>query len=798
VKPNTKGAKHEGRDLILHDLTKKVDHHFGSVSQHAFNKPGTLLAYTRDAADQTGNGLYILNLRSGLRIPLDQDSATYSNLIWDEDGTALALLKGNPEEGFVHRRNLLLVVTFSSADNPETYTLDPSENVDFPGEMTISEKSDLFFSSPATRVFFGIKDQEPDAKKKRKSAKKSDQREEAPKDEDPPVKDPAPSSNLDIWHWKDERIQSVQRSRAQRQRNRTDRAVFHLEDRRFLRLTDETMKSITLTRDGNWGIGTDDREFVHDWKTPRVDHYRVNIQTGERELILAAHHQTLRLASRRGRARASALSPDGKYFLYWKDSQFWLYDLASATTVNLTKDAAVEFTDQQYDYPGDQPSYGISGWTRDGNAVVLNHRYDLWRQPLDGSSATNLTAGLGSKEEIRFRVLFLDEEERSIDLSRPVWLEAYGEWTKKAGFFQLNPQKAPAAIGEEPTPLIFKDRSFGRLSKAKKAERYMVTIESFALCPDYYVADKNLENLRRITDANPQQVEYRWGHRVLFDYTSNDGVRLQAALAVPDRRKPDERLPMLVSFYEKTSHYLHAYERPRYARSSGSHLMETVSKGYLLLSPDIHFNTGATGDDMLECVEAAVDRAVELGYADPDRVGLCGFSFSGYGATYIATRSNKFAAVSAGAGVMELGSDFHHLWGYSVGDKRGAGENAHQYNIYGQGRMGTDPHEDFELYRDQSPLTHVPQMTTPVLFMQGEADSTVAWIEAVSIYNAMRFHGKNIILLSYPDEGHGLSKRVNRIDFTRRVMEFFDHHLKDTPAPDWMTRGVPFLEKPKQ
>ena len=86
-------------------------------------------------------------------------------------------------------------------------------------------------------------------------------------------------------------------------------------------------------------------------------------------------------------------------------------------------------------------------------------------------------------------------------------------------------------------------------------------------------------------------------------------------------------------------------------------------------------------------------------------------------------------------------------------------------------------------------------MTTPLLIMQGEADPLVAWIEAIEMYNAMRFNGKKVILLSYPDEGHGLSKRVNRMDLTRRVIEFFDHYLMDKPAPDWMTKGVPFLEK---
>jgi dipeptidyl aminopeptidase/acylaminoacyl peptidase len=222
--------------------------------------------------------------------------------------------------------------------------------------------------------------------------------------------------------------------------------------------------------------------------------------------------------------------------------------------------------------------------------------------------------------------------------------------------------------------------------------------------------------------------------------------------------------------------------------------METISKGYLLLSPDVHFRIGSTMEDMLECVEAAVDKAIELGYADPDRIGLMGHSFSGAGAVYISARSKKFAAVSAGAGAVDP-SGLHHLWGYTADRKTGSGVVAHQYEIYGQGRMGALPIEDFEAYRRGAFIDHVPEMTTPLLLMQGEADDTVGWIEAIGIYNAMRFNDKKIILLSYPGEGHSLGKRVNRIDFTKRMIEYFDHYLKGKPAPDWITKGVPFLEK---
>jgi dipeptidyl aminopeptidase/acylaminoacyl peptidase len=271
-------------------------------------------------------------------------------------------------------------------------------------------------------------------------------------------------------------------------------------------------------------------------------------------------------------------------------------------------------------------------------------------------------------------------------------------------------------------------------------------------------------------------------------------VRLQGALAIPDSRKGDERLPMVVSFYEKSSWYVNKYERPAYAYSSWSHLMEMVSNGYMLLFPDVHFRIGSTSEDLLECVEAAVDKAIELGYADPDRIGLMGHSFSGGGAVYIAGRSKKFAAVSAGAASVDP-NGLHHLWGYSADRKTGSGVSAHQYEIYGQGRMGAVPIEDFEAYRSGAFIDHVPEMITPLLLMQGEADDIVAWIEAVGIYNAMRFYGKKIILLSYPGEGHSLEKRVNRIDFTKRMIEYFDHYLKGKPADDWIKNGVPFLEK---
>ena len=403
-KPKTKGAEHAGSDLILHDLKSSLDHHFGSVSSYRFNKSGTLLAYTRDAADKTANGLYVLNLESGLRIPLDQDAATYSQMTWDENGTALAALKGKTKEGFLEKENRLIAFTALTEGSSVSHELNPTENLDFPRDMVISEKGQLSWNTGTTKIFFGIKKQEPDPTKK-----------ESEKDRDVGNKKgskKSPSSDLDVWHWNDVRIQSVQRARSKRERDFTDRSVYHLELKQFVRLTDETMKKISITRDGKWGVGRDERQYIHDWKALKSDYFRVDTKTGERCPMLTALRRSL------------GLSPDSKHFAYWKDANVWVYHLDSGKTLNLTKDAPVSFVDQEYDHPDEKASYGLNGWTKDGKAVILNHRYDLWLQPLNGEPAKNLTGGVGSEGEIRLRPVRLDRDEKFIDLSKPIILSA--------------------------------------------------------------------------------------------------------------------------------------------------------------------------------------------------------------------------------------------------------------------------------------------------------------------------------------------------------------------------------------
>jgi dipeptidyl aminopeptidase/acylaminoacyl peptidase len=763
-----------GADAVLHDLGTGRSLFLGSVGDIAFNRQGDLLGYAVDAAVRDGNGLFVVDLRDGRTHVLDNDARRYARLAWSDDGNGLAVLKGKEVEKMRERDNILLAYTHlrASFDDPElaAATLDPATAAGFPKGFVVSERAPLSWSEDGRRVFLGIIPQTaaPDTARRRST-------------------DSIP--DVDVWRTQDERIQSVQMIRAEADRNFTFRQAFDVTAARFVPLADSTMRDLELSPDGRWAVGRDARAYTSDYARPTADLYRVNTATGERTLMLKAQ-----LIG----AHALGISPDGRHYLYWKDDRFHAYDLDAGAAKPLAGMSDGSFVNAEYDHPGPRPSYGVAGYTSDGSGVIVNHRYDLWLLPLAGTApARNLTKGAGARGELRLRYVRMEPIDSSaprrtrtgdeIDLSKPVTLSAYGEYTKKAGFYRL--------AGGELRELVFDDAVFSTPVKAERADRFLFTRQTFAEYPDLRVAGADLRDSRKISDANPQHAEYTWGRRVLFDYQNRDGVRLQGILTLPDDYQPGERRPMLVSFYEKNSQNLHRYTPPSFLTGMGSLPVEALSRGYITMLADVHFRTGSSHSDMLECVEAATRKVIELGYADPARIGVHGHSYGGEGAAYIGTRSKLFAAVGMGAGVTDLYSDFSQSWGWSYQVTGGSGANGNEYYLFGQGRWGKSPWDDPELYRSESALAHAPNAVAPFLIMHGTADPTVAFSEGMNFYNALRYNGKNAVMLAYPGEGHGLRGLANRRDLTIRYFQFFDHFLKGEPAPKWMTDGVPYLVK---
>lgn len=757
-KPSDDNSKHNGKDLILKRLSDGQVTNIGNVGSYAFNKRGNYLAYTIDADGMAGNGVYILNLETGENKTLHADSSKYNQLVWDDadadrnewlkKGKNLAVLKGTSADTTLHMPNALLVFTNLSTPQFKKQIFNAASLTGFPKGMIISDNGNISFSEDAKTILFGIRSQE----KKIKMSKDT-------------------VANVDVWHWKDEQIQSVQMRRAEQEKKFTYLSSIDLLTGKFSRLADEALRSISVTKNSLYAIGRDEKPYTDDinWGISPADLYRVNIKDGSHKIFAKNVNRPL------------SASPDGRYYIYQLDSSLHVVDLSTLAITNVSKSAPVKFMDMDHPYPHEKPPYGVAGWTKDGKGVIINHQYDLWLLSLDGTKATNLTNGAGTKDEIRFRYVSIDPMEDYIDTKKPIILSAYGEWTKKSGYYMVMP-------GQNPKALVYKDRSFGNLLKAVNADRLIYTSQTFVDFPDFYTSTASFTNPKKITNVNPQQKNYAWGKRVLVDYKNSKGERLQGTLTLPAGYEQGKKYPAIIYFYEKQSQTHNQYSMPVY--DDRPHMSLYASNGYLVFQPDNVYEEGRPGTSALDCITAAANKIIELGYADPEKIALQGHSWGGYQTSFILTQTDMFACIITGAPPTNLESFYNNIYGST-------GTNHHGIMELGQVRMGRNatPWAAREAYQRESPMFHAPNIKTPFMILHGTADGAVDWGQGLEFYNAARRLGKEVIFVSYPNEGHHLAVEANQKDFLARMQQYFDHYLKGAPEPEWMKQGILNINK---
>jgi dipeptidyl aminopeptidase/acylaminoacyl peptidase len=763
-------AKQKGADLVLRELTSGITQNVGNVNLYDFDDAGHMLAYTVDAAERTGNGVYVIDLATSQSKVLNSASLDYDQLTWGDKDDALAVLRGDKKKENLQRDNTLLVWKDVTASAPRAIEYDPAKDGSFPKAMVVSELGALRWARDGSRLFVGLKEQEPD----------------------PAAAPPStePKANVDVWHWKDAEVQSVPMIRIGQERRATLPAAFDVASGKLVRISDDVMRNVTPLPDPHWALGRVDTAYRTEvqWGGSKADLYRVNTSTGERSLI------------ERGVTRTMGSSPDGRYYLYLKDKKIVAYNAETGKNTILAANDKIDFIDATDDHPYEKPTYGVAGWSKDGKSLIVNHRYDLYLLPLDGGKATNLTGGVGDAERIVFRLVRLDrpggggrggrggafganagdDEDQGVDLTKPLLLSAYGEWTKKSGYYTLN-------VGSKPAPLIYDDESIGQAQKATQADRVVFTRQTFSESPDLWVTNTSFASPTKVTNANPFISEYAWGSKKLIDFKNSKGQHLQGTLTLPANYEPGKKYPMLVYFYEILSNTHNSFPMPIY--DDRPHFAEYASDGYLVFEPDIVYEVGKPGSSALDCVTSGVKEVIKQGFADPKHIGIQGHSWGGYETSYILTQTDMFAAVVTGAPPSNLVSFY---------DETYPGTGTLQQGIVevGQVRMGTNPWDSHQLFEDQSAVYNVRNIKTPFLILHGTADNEVDWHQGLELYGAAKRWGKQVILLSYPGEPHHLARKENQKDFQLRMKEFFDHYLKDKPAPKWMTDGVSQVEKP--
>ncbi|MFZ3245522.1 MAG: prolyl oligopeptidase family serine peptidase [Candidatus Acidiferrales bacterium] len=763
----TSGAKKEfGTELVLRNLQTRKERTFADVLAYTLSKDGATLVYAVAAKNEAADGLFAVNVAgdSGAQALLTRPGK-YVQLSWDEPQKQLAFLSDRDDAKAKQPKLALYLWERGRMAAEEAVSV---TSPGFREGFVISEKGAISFSHDGGRIFFGC----APPRAEHNSA------DDVPADE---------KVNADLWSWKDEHIQPMQRIRAEQERNRTYRAVYHVAEKKMVQLGDETMREVTPSEDGLWAIGADDRAYgpVMDYDATYSDYYLVDTRTGERRLILKKQLEDF------GQGGAALRwAPDGEHILYFADKDWMTISVPDGAITSLTHGRGVNFWREDVDYPAAAPPYGAAGWTKDGKYVLLYDKFDIWRMTPDGSEAVNLTRGVGRSSHIEFRHVYFggnakDPEARWIDATKPLLLKATDTETFDSGFYRMRADGTPDAT-DAPQKLIFDAKAYTEPVKAKNADVAIVAASTFEEFPDLQVTDSNFASLKKVTDANPQQAQMLWGSAELIHYLNADGVPLEGILYKPANFDPQKKYPMIIYIYEKLSNNLHEYyaPQPRHTIIPSYY----ASNGYLILEPDIVYTIGEPGQSALKCVLPAIDSIVARGFVDEKAIGIEGHSWGGYQISYMITQTNRFRAAEAGAPVVDMFSSYDGIrWGSGM-------PRQFQYE-HTQSRIGGTPWQAPLKYMENSPIFMADPVTTPLLILQNDADTAVPWYQGIEYYLALRRLGKEVYMFSYNGEPHGIVRRADAMDFTVRMQEYFDHFLKGAPEPDWMVHGISYLDK---
>jgi dipeptidyl aminopeptidase/acylaminoacyl peptidase len=762
--------KEYGTDLVLRNLSKADNNErtFANALDYSFARDGKTLALTVSSRKEEENGVYsVTPVVDAAPVALLAGKGSYSKLTWDREQTQLAFLSDKDDAA---SKPAKLKVYWWDRKSAQAVELLSAGTAGFPQGMAVSDRGNFGFSRDGRRLMAAYaKPGKPEPEK--------------------PAETPAtPAASgadekvlLDLWHYKDDYVQPMQRIQANAERNRSYAGVFHIADRKYVPVASPQMAQASFSDDGLRALGTDDRAYRTrvDYDGRYNDVYLVDTANGQRNPLLRG----LRGGGFGG--GGAQLSPDGQWAMYFNEKHWHLIKLADGTSRNMTAKLSVAFHNEDDDHPEPPNSYRSAGWARDSKSFLAYDKFDVWQLFVDGQAARNLTAGAGRSGKIEFRVQSIEpvepEDERGIDLSKPLTLTAEHQTTRETGFYRVEPGSVAS-----PTRLLWGAKRYRYVGRAKDADVLLITASRFDEYPDLYTTNSGFSAPKKVSSGGEQLKQFAWGSSELISYRSADGKQLQAGLYKPANFDSRKKYPMLVYYYEIMSNGVHNFSEPRPGHNPNFSLY--TSNGYVVLNPDIVYEIGYPGQSALKCVTAAVDAVVAMGFVDEKRIGLAGHSWGGYQTAYIITQTTRFAAAEAGAPVGNMTSAYSGIrWGSGM-------PRQFQYEK-SQSRIGRTLYEAPHLYIENSPIFHVRRVSTPLLILHDDNDDAVPWYQGIELFLAMRRNGKEAYLLNYNGEFHGLRRRHNQKDYTWRMMQFFDHHLKGEPAPDWMKKGVPYIER---
>lgn len=494
-----------------------------------------------------------------------------------------------------------------------------------------------------------------------------------------------------------------------------------------------------------------------------VDLYLTDLKTNETILLLEKQTQ---------KVQTFGASSKGNYLYYYRDKNWWVYDLKKKSHINITKDLPFPVENFKHDEAGPKYGFGCAGWSSDNQHIFIYDEYDIWQITPDGKERTRITNG--RELQIRFRVeedLYVNKlyrggielltytlnKEEGIIIStldkNKNW--GYYIWTEKEGLKKIHHNNSKSS----------------RIKTTSKSQEMIWIEEDVTIPPRVVFKSKKEIKSKLVYQSNRHYQEFESRKAELIKYTNSKGDSLNGVLYYPVNYDKAKKYPMVVFIYERLSQRLHQYENPTLYNRGGFSKANYIHDGYFVLFPDIVYEVGNPGISANDCVERAVNEVLKMNRVDENRIGIYGHSFGGYEVASIITQTNIFKAAVVGSGVTDLTNLYVQMnWSWNR-------TQAWRFESQ-QMRMGSNPFENVDGYKNNSPIANTVKINTPVLIWTGKEDFNVDWNQSIYLHMALRRLQKKNKLILFPNEGHTINTMENQVLLTKEIKKWFDEHLK--------------------
>jgi dipeptidyl aminopeptidase/acylaminoacyl peptidase len=422
--------------------------------------------------------------------------------------------------------------------------------------------------------------------------------------------------------------------------------------------------------------------------------------------------------------------------------------------------------------PGAHPPFGnyIRGplWNPRSDALYLLGNDTLWRASVPVGLLTPVAA-IPLRELRSIIAPAAGNRIWSPDNGRSLYVRTRDAETAQTGVARIDLETGQAT-------LLFEEDAAGH---AHDVDRYRVdasgstvvyVVERADAPEDLWIAGGEFDSRRRLTHTNPQLEKYVFGRSRLVTWQSLDGVVLRGTLLLPNGYVSGRRYPLVVWVYGggSLSHYVNRFGIEPYAYN----MQLLATRGYAVLAPDAPQTLGTPMLDLAKTVLPGVNKVIDLGIADRERLGVAGFSYGGYSTLALLVQTSRFRAAVSIAGPANLISQYGQLDddGFSFGV--GWAEKS-------QGLMRANPWERRDRYVENSPFFYLDRVTTPLLLIHGTLDQGVPVFGADEVFTALRRLGKDVVYAKYGGADHILTRSpfIQQRDYYARVIRWFGEYL---------------------